>query len=177
MLKKSNLLLLPLAAVLVAWFFLLGPSFLGGPATYVMVSGHSMEPTLYTGDLALTRKQDAYQPGDIVAFRVPKGEPAEGAMIIHRIAGGSPEDGFVMQGDNKKYPDPWRPTGAEIIGKTWFSVPGGGRVLGFLRAPLPLATLAGWAAVVMVLFPPKRKVSLPQRVRRRRAPAKSTEEV
>ncbi len=161
--KKSRLLfLLALAAVFAGWFLLLRPGFLGGPAAYVMVTGHSMEPALYTNDLVVTRKQETYAIGDIVAFRVPKGEPAEGATVIHRIAGGSGVEGFVMQGDNKKYPDPWHPKHGDILGKMWFRVPGAGPLLAFLRAPLPLATLAGWLAVVMVLSGDKSNKRLTQ---------------
>jgi len=137
-------------AVLVVWFLLLRPPFLDGPASYVMVAGRSMEPTLSGGDLAVVRQQDTYAPGDIVAFRVPKGEPGEGAIVIHRISGGTAENGFIMQGDNKRYPDPWHPTEDDIMGEMWVSVPGAGRLLGYLRAPLPLATLAGWLALVLV---------------------------
>jgi len=150
-LKKNHLLLLPLAAALVAWLFLLRPAFLGGPASYIMVAGRSMEPTLHTGDLGLTRKQDSYAIGDIVAFHVPKGEPAEGAMVIHRIVGGSAAEGYLVQGDNKNAADPWRPTGHDIVGRLWFTVPGGGRLVWVLRQPLPLGALAGALGALSVL--------------------------
>lgn len=145
---------LPAAAtvvLLVAWFLLLRPAFLGGPASYVMVDGASMEPTLHGGDLAVVRQQGAYGPGDIVAFRVPEGEPGEGATVIHRIVVGSAEEGFIVQGDNKERLDPWRPTGDDIVGKMWFHVPAVGRFLALLRAPLPLAALAGGLAILLVL--------------------------
>ena len=177
--KKSRLLFLPLAAIVVAWFLLLRPAFLGGPASYVVVSGHSMEPTLYTNDLAVTRKQASYSTGDVIAFRVPEGEPGEGAIVIHRIAGGSPQDGFVMQGDNKNSPDPWRPIQGDVLGKMWFHVPGAGRALAFLQAPLPLATLAGWAAMLMVAMGgrPARHRDPPVPARRARSAAKGGRKV
>ena len=127
------------------WFVLLRPGFLDGPMSYVIVSGASMQPTLHNGDLAVVRRQGSYQKGDIVAFRVGDG------MVIHRIVGGSLGEGFMMQGDNSDGMDPWRPEPGEILGKVWFSVPGGGRFLAMLRSPLTLATLAGGLGVFLVL--------------------------
>ena len=132
------------------WWLLLGPSFLGGPVTYVMIRGQSMEPTLDGGDLAVVRRHDAYRPGDIVAFRVPEGEPGEGVTVIHRIVGET-QGGFITQGDNMNGPDPWHPSKDDILGRQWFSVPGAGSFLAFLRQPLPLAALAGGLSMLMVL--------------------------
>jgi signal peptidase len=147
-----KVLVLPLLAFLLAWFFLFRPVSLGGPASYILVSGDSMEPTLDSGDLVLVRQQGNYGNGDIVAFKVPEGEPGEGAIVIHRIVGGSPDEGFVMQGDSKERPDLWHPAKDDIVGKMWFSVPAAGRFLAFLRAPLLLAGLASGVAVFLVLI-------------------------
>lgn len=129
-------------------FLLLGPSTLGGPATYAAVSGVSMEPTLSQGDLAVVRRAPPYDRGDIVVFRIPDGEAGAGAFVIHRIVGGSATSGFLMQGDNKRHPDPWRPTEDDIVGSVWFSVPGGGTVLARLREP----GIFGAAAAGFVVF-------------------------
>jgi signal peptidase I len=156
--RRSSALLVVLAAALIAgWFFTLRPASLGGLVTYVMVRGGSMEPTLHGGDLVVVRRQGSYGPGDIVAFRVPKGDPGEGAIVVHRIAGGSPEEGFTMQGDNMHGADVWQPSQNDIVGKMWFSVPGGGRLLERLRAPLPLAALAASIAVFLVLSGPEKE--------------------
>ena len=136
----------------VAWILIFRPTFLGGPTTYVLVSGASMEPTISSGDLVLARQQGSYGNGDIVAFRVPEGEPGEGAIVIHRIVGGSPDEGFVMQGDNKDGPDSWQPTENLIVGKMWFSVPGGSRFLLVLRSPAVLAALVGGIATSLILM-------------------------
>lgn len=137
--------------LLVGWFLLLRPSVLGGPASYIMVSGQSMEPTLHGSDLAVLQKRSDYRPGDIVGFRVPEGDPAEGGMIIHRIVGGNAEEGYIVQGDNKKRPDLWRPTNDDILGRIWFSIPGGGHFLVFLRQPLILGSVVGGLGMLSVL--------------------------
>ena len=143
--------MLGLVAVVLAWLVFLRPVWLGGPAGYAVVSGSSMQPTLHVGDLVLTRKQGTYAVGDVVVFRIPEGEPGAGGKVIHRIVGGSADEGFVVQGDNKNAPDLWHPTKHDIVGKMWFSAPAAGRVLAFLRDPLHLAGLASGFAVFLVL--------------------------
>lgn len=151
-LVRPRSLLLPIAiALFIAWLALLRPTLLGGPASYMWVAGHSMDPTLHNGDLAVVQKHSSYSPGDIVVFRVPKGEPGEGAIVIHRLVGGSAEEGFTTQGDNSETVDRWRPTKDDMVGRLWFSIPRAGRVLAFLQGPLRLAGLASGFAVFLVL--------------------------
>jgi signal peptidase len=148
---KTAVISLALLGLFVGWFLLLRPGVLGGPASYVMVSGQSMEPTLHGSDLAVLQKRSDYRPGDIVAFRVPEGEPGEGGMIIHRIVGGNAEEGYIVQGDNKERPDFWRPRPDDILGKMWFGIPGGGHFLAFLRQPLILGSVVGGLGMLSVL--------------------------
>jgi signal peptidase len=127
--------------LLTAWFFLLRPAFLGGPVSYVMVSGISMEPTMYTGDLALARRQAGYQVGDVVAYRV---ETEQGTgLVIHRIVGGSAQDGFIMQGDNNDFRDSWRPTPDQVAGKALVNIPRVGSVFSYLQNPVRMAAAVG----------------------------------
>lgn len=142
---KKVLRLLGVAAV-VGWFAFLRPLALGGPASYVIVSGKSMLPTLETGDLVVTHRQSGYEAGDMVAYRVA------GKLVIHRIVGGNGVDGYLMQGDNNPAVDPWKPTDAEIAGTAGLVVPSGGVPLEKLRHdPLLLACLAGGAALFLTL--------------------------
>jgi signal peptidase I len=139
-------------AAFVAWLLILGPTAIGGPATYVWVSGISMEPTLETGDLVIVRRADGYAEGDIVAFRVPQGEPGAGSLVIHRIVGGSAGTGFITQGDNKRRPDSWRPTPEDIVGSSWLVVPGAGFVVTWLREPSVFAALAAALTVFSLML-------------------------
>jgi signal peptidase len=125
------------------WF---RPGLLGGSTHYILVSGHSMEPTLWTGDLAILRKQETYGKGDIVAFQVENG-----GVVIHRIVGGDAKKGYVPRGDNRDTVDFWRPKPANIGGKMWFHIPKIGIAVTMMRAPqnLPVvAALAGFLAVL-----------------------------
>ena len=90
-------------AVLVClfWVQFLRPQSLGGNAAYVLVSGKSMLPRYHTGDLVLVEKHSSYHVGQLIAYRVPKGDPMAGAEVIHRIIGGSATKGFIVKGDNR----------------------------------------------------------------------------
>ncbi|HET6944581.1 MAG TPA: signal peptidase I [Gaiellaceae bacterium] len=133
------------------WVQFLRPQSLGGSAAYVLVSGQSMEPRYHTGDLVLVERQASYHPGQVVAYRVPKGDPMAGAQVIHRIIGGDSTHGFVVRGDNRTAPDVWRPKPGDILGAKVVRLPDAIVVLRFLRAPLFLALLAGAFTFVHVL--------------------------
>lgn len=128
----------------VVWLLLLRPLALGGPASYVLVSGSSMEPSLHTGDLVIAVRQADYGLGDVVVFR------ADGGLVVHRIIGGD-ADGFSVRGDNRDGPDVWRPRPGTILGVVRVHVPAVGRVLAIVRQPLVLGALAGGLAAFAVL--------------------------
>ncbi|MGH2489690.1 MAG: signal peptidase I [Candidatus Limnocylindria bacterium] len=146
-----NLLAGAMLAAALAWLVFLRPQVLGGPAAYVVVSGNSMEPTLSAGSLVIAFRQDAYQVGDIVAYRVPAGSPAAGRLVIHRIVGGSAESGYVMRGDNASGSDVWRPERPDIVGQSEVVVPGVMPAVLFLRSPIVAASAAAALAVYLLL--------------------------
>jgi len=156
-LSPKHLLAAATLVFLGVWFLLFRPAFLGGPTSYVIVSGNSMEPTIYTGYLALVLKQGSYSVGDVVAFRVAGGEtrgsrvPEGGGIIIHRIIGGNDAEGYRMQGDNNDWVDPWRPTGDEIVGKAIGFVPRLGGLFNYLQDPLRLALAVGAFSIYISL--------------------------
>lgn len=117
----------------------------------MIVSGESMEPTLHAGDLVLTVRKRAYEVGDVVAYRIPEGQPGAGVLVIHRIVGGSARAGYITQGDNRDGRDPWRPRPSDVVGAKGVSVPRVGLALVYLRTPLGLAALAGIVAGLLVL--------------------------
>ena len=135
------------------WFAFLRPTIWGGPLTYVVIRGTSMQPTYQPGDLVLVRQEAEYGPGDIVAYRVPDDDVDSDLILIHRIIGGSGEEGFTVLGDNNPENDIWYPKDSDIVGRPVFHLPSVGLILTFLRAPLVLASLAAGVAVSMVLVP------------------------
>ena len=137
-------------ALVGAWFIFLRPTFLGGPTSYVLVSGQSMEPTLHDGDFVIARHQASYRKGDIAVYRVPAGDPGAGNLVIHRIIGGSAEDGYLLQGDNRTTPDLWRPRPSDMAGSLLMTVPRVGRLVPYLRSPFIVAAFTGYMAFLLV---------------------------
>jgi signal peptidase len=129
-----------LLVVLAAAAWLLWPSNLGGCTTLTIVSGHSMEPTYYTGDLVVSRCGPP-EVGDVVVYR-PSGE--NGGRVIHRIVGGDATAGWRMQGDNNDFTDPWSPRGEEVLGVARLHVPHLGTVAAVLMSPIT------WTSVLVL---------------------------
>jgi signal peptidase len=131
-------------ALVVGWF--LWPTSLGGCTTLTIVSGHSMEPTYYTGDLVVSRCGPV-EVGDVVVYNPPD---IEGARIIHRVVGGNAEDGWEIQGDNNDFLDPWQPTDQNILGSSALHIPHLGTVAAILISPLTWVSLLVIALAVVV---------------------------
>lgn len=123
------------AAALLVW-----PTNLGGCTTLTIVSGESMEPTYYAGDLVVSRCGDPVV-GDVAVY-----QPADlgGARVIHRVVAGSGETGWVMRGDNNDTVDPWTPSRDEVLGVARLRLAGVGFFALLLLSPL------FWAAFVVI---------------------------
>lgn len=142
------------------WAVVLRPQALGGPVTYLVIRGDSMEPTYRTGDLLVVRAAERYAVGDIVAYRVPAGDVGAGHLVVHRIAAGDGDAGYLMQGDNNPSVDPWMPRSSDIAGRAWVAVPGVGRMLTFLHRPAAAGALAVALLVAFTLVRrPARRVT------------------
>ena len=140
------------SAITIGWFTALRPERMGGPATFVMVQGTSMNPIYHTGDLVIVHRQTHYEVGNVIAYKIPGDQAGGGLTVIHRIVGGSPTTGFTTQGDSNPAPDDWHPTLADIQGSPWLLVPKGGNVLVFLHAPIPLAALSASGVVAWIVY-------------------------
>jgi signal peptidase I len=139
--------LIPIAIVAATWFTWLRPTALGGDVSYVVIQGSSMEPTYEDGDLVVVREDSRYEHGDVIAFRAG-GTFDDPTRIIHRIIGGTAEDGFVTQGDNRDRTDPWRPSTEDVIGRAMLHVPMAGDAAGIVTRPESFAALGGAAVVI-----------------------------
>jgi signal peptidase I len=136
-------------AVAVVWFVALRPVALGGPASYIVVHGYSMNGALAPGDLVVTTAQGSYSVGDAIVYRVASGA-GRGLLVVHRIVRADAA-GYTMQGDANSYADPWRPRSSDVVGRLVVTLPGFGRFLAALANPFVLAALWGLAALVLGL--------------------------
>ena len=137
-----------LGALTVGWF--LWPSSLGGCTTLTIVSGHSMEPTYYTGDLVVSRCGPV-EIGDVIVYNPPN---VGGARVIHRIIDGD-ASGWIVQGDNNDFLDPWKPTEENILGSAVLHLPQVGKFAAILLSPLTWISLMVVALAVVVWPGPK----------------------
>ena len=137
------------------WF--VWPQSFHGSVAYVGVNGHSMDGTYVDGDLIVVRKLASYRVGDIVTYKIPRGEFGAGANVIHRIKGGTGLTGFTTQGDNKRLPDPWHPLTQDVLGKSELRIPGGAHYFLALSRPVPLGALCAGLTVMVMLLPKKPK--------------------
>lgn len=149
--KRLLLLLAQLGLVAAMLWFCL-PQSLGGRAGWVVISGTSMLPHMHTGDLALVERQSSYHVGEVVAYRVPKGQVGAGYEVIHRIVGGNAKKGWTMQGDNRTLPDLWHPHNSDIVGARLLWIPKAYLLLRFLHTPLLLGLLAGFGIFFKILL-------------------------
>jgi signal peptidase I len=135
-------------------WFVAGPSSLGGPASYVIVDGRSMEPTYQDGDLVVAYDRNTYDIGDVIVYDAPVDSQFN---VIHRITDRT-EGGFITQGDNRDEVDGWIAPDEEIYGAALFHIPRGGAVVTFLRQPAAiLALLGGWITFLVLDARSKRR--------------------
>lgn len=127
--------------------FYLWPVQLGGATSMVIVSGVSMEPTYYGGDLVIARRMEP-TIGDVIVYAP---ESLGGSQVVHRIIGGDAESGWILQGDNNSYEDPFRPKGDEVRGVVLVHYSNFGRVTVLLLNPMVWAALL-LAALVLLLW-------------------------
>lgn len=143
------------AAVTAAWF--LWPTSLGGCTTVTVVSGSSMEPSYHGGDLVVSRCGPV-SVGDVVVYEPPG---VDGARVIHRVVGGDGATGWVAQGDNNDFLDPWQPTDADVLGSPVLHLPGVGRLAGILLSPLTWVSVLV-LALALAIWPARPDPAEPQ---------------
>lgn len=137
-------------AILVLAFFL-WPTSLGGGTTVIVVNGHSMEPTYYTGDVVVARSQEP-QVGDVIVYTT---QDLGDAKIIHRIIGGDGVDGWEVQGDNNDFVDPFYPTNDDVLGVAKFHIDSVGTWATVLQSPFVWASLL-LLALALTMWPTRK---------------------
>lgn len=135
-----------LTVVFVCVLVLAWPLAWGGRFSWTVVSGISMEPTFYTGDLTLAYKTNDYEVGDIIVYTVTFDDKT--GAIIHRVVEVLPSGGYKTKGDNNDFIDPWVAQPQNIRGEVIQSFSGAAKYVGLLRSPLfwiiPIGLMVTW---------------------------------
>ncbi len=140
-------------AFLIVWWFLLGPVGLGGPATFAIVDGRSMEPTYLAGDLVIARERVTYEVGDVVVFSAPDRR----RYVIHRIVDGDALEGWVTRGDNNDRDDAWSVPDEAILGREWMVLPRVGATVAWTKErPFLFAGVVGMLVALSGLLERRR---------------------
>lgn len=131
-------------------FFLGGSAFLEIVPLYI-VEGHSMEDTLYEGDLLLVKGVEDISNiklGDIIVFYNPYFDK----LIVHRvidrlILNGQVE--LITKGDNNAFPDNNRVNQKNVIGIVIVRVPIIGSVIIAIQSPIGMLFSATFILIVV----------------------------
>jgi signal peptidase len=138
-------------AIIAIWWAFLAPVAFGGPASFVIVQGRSMEPAYSEGDLVVARAASEYRVDDVVIFRAADGR----RYIIHRIVGGDSVSGWTTRGDGNLRADNWTVADEAIIGREWFVLPRVARAIAVVQeAPYRFAALVAFAVAALTLLGP-----------------------
>lgn len=132
-----------IAALLALWWFVL-PTHLGGRTTFFLTKGISMEPYLEEGDLAVLHKASSYQVGDVVAFHSDNMK----AVLLHRIIDVDDTGRLTTKGDNNSEVDLDHPLPRDVIGRLDHVFEGAGKNFMWLKStPVRIvgALLVAWA--------------------------------
>lgn len=138
-------------------------------ATYVVSSG-SMEPTIHTGSVILSRPIDVstLAVNDIITFTSPD-DPKK--VIVHRIVEIKDEDGaktFITKGDNNNTKDNWVITSSLIKGKSVGQIPYIGFAINYLKTTKGFVIGIGIPALILILLELKKiKEGIDEEIKRR----------
>lgn len=110
---------------------------------YVITSG-SMEPTVKTASVIVTRSQTNYNIGDIVTFKNGK------QVVTHRIDGVNENNTFSTKGDANEEADRGELESANIIGERFIVLPYAGYFVSFLKTPKGFVALIVIPASILI---------------------------
>lgn len=130
---------------LVAISLIAGKFGIGGVRALVVQSG-SMEPTIPTGSVVVVFPSDSYQKGDIITF---KQSGRNNVLVTHRIEG-IEKNSFVTKGDANEEADGEMVPEKDIIGKTVFSLPFIGRLVGLAQTKIGFLIIVIIPAVAII---------------------------
>jgi len=123
-----------------------------GNIKFMVVLSGSMEPSIKTGSVVMTKPAAQYNVGDVVTFG-PYSKTK--APTTHRIVEIKTNDNnndkiYITKGDANNAPDARQISQKDIIGKVMFDVPYLGYIVSFVRKPLGFLLILIIPALVIV---------------------------
>ncbi|MEI6690369.1 MAG: signal peptidase I [bacterium] len=110
---------------------------------FVVQSG-SMEPSIMTGDVVVTKAYTDYTKNDVITFA-----SKTLGIVTHRVVKHE-NNIFVTKGDANRVIDNDQTSNAQIIGKVVLVVPMLGKLIVFGRSPIGLFFMIGIPACVII---------------------------
>ena len=117
-----------------------------GYKAYIIGSG-SMEPTIYTEDVVIVKKEKQINKNDIIAFK------EENTVIVHRvvdIVGKENEQQYKTKGDNNNVEDGKYISESNIEGTVKATIPKAGKASSYIREHMRL--IAAIFAILIILI-------------------------
>ena len=137
--KKSKILLVIFLIPILVYFW---PVQMYGDTGYIMLLGNSMYPTIESGTFVITKPEQNYLLGDVIAF-----VNEDNLNVVHRIVEIT-EEGYITKGDNNRKNDPVVVPIENVIGRTIFIIPYMGFTSLFLQTPIGMSIFVIWALVM-----------------------------
>ncbi|MFC1608731.1 signal peptidase I [Patescibacteria group bacterium] len=113
----------------------------------IVIRSGSMEPTIKTGSVLISKKQATYHEGDVITFAKIGGE-----IITHRITE-SLADGssFRTKGDDNNAEDMFLAKKESILGKALFAAPYFGYLISFSKTKLGILIIFVIPATYLII--------------------------
>lgn len=119
-------------------------------AIRTVLSG-SMEPTIPTGAVVITRAQEAYSPGEIITFRSSERASVPTTHRIVELAKTGGEVAYVTRGDANDTNDFTSTPHSRVLGRVVLYIPFIGYVLDFVKRPIGFLLVLGIPASILVI--------------------------
>jgi len=134
----------------------------------LIVQSGSMQPTIKTGSLIISKPESMYEVGDIITFRYGK------TTITHRVYEKKEIDNqtsYVTKGDANNASDKNEISSSDIVGKVFFHMPYLGYAVDTAKKPLGFMLVVVLPALIIIFDEAK---NIFQEIKKIRAKKKQT---
>jgi signal peptidase I len=116
-------------------------------STHVISTG-SMEPSIETGSVVFSSKNETLNKGDIIVFTSPDDSEK---TIVHRIVDIEEDNIYRTKGDNNEDEDRWVVMESQIKGTTILTIPKVGYLIEWIKTPIGFISVLIIPAILFVI--------------------------